>query len=82
MPNAAHGEDTHDTQAAHVLSDKDVRHFLRKYYYVANEPALDKEYGDLFTEDGVFIMGNKKATGREGSTHSFFSPAPRELINK
>ncbi|KAI4178762.1 MAG: hypothetical protein LQ346_007350 [Caloplaca aetnensis] len=65
MPNIKHGEDTHDTQAAHVLSDKDVRHFLRRYYYIANEPALDQEYGDLFTEDGVFIMGNRKATGRE-----------------
>ncbi|KAL8719377.1 MAG: hypothetical protein Q9225_003607 [Loekoesia sp. 1 TL-2023] len=65
MSSKPPAEETHITQAAHVLSDKDVRHFLRKYYYIANEPALDTEYGDLFTEDAVFIMGNRKATGRE-----------------
>ncbi|KAL8948280.1 MAG: hypothetical protein Q9183_007702, partial [Haloplaca sp. 2 TL-2023] len=63
-------EDTHTTQAQHVLSDGKVRQYLRKYYYIANEPSLDKEYGDLFTEDGVFIMGSRKATGREAQGKS------------
>ncbi|KAL8867348.1 MAG: hypothetical protein Q9174_005722 [Haloplaca sp. 1 TL-2023] len=58
-------DETHLTQAQHVLSDGKVRQYLRKYYYIANEPGIDKEYGDLFTEDGVFIMGDRKATGRE-----------------
>ncbi|KAL8688592.1 MAG: hypothetical protein Q9218_005540 [Villophora microphyllina] len=65
MSNKASADDTHDTQAAHVLSDRDVRHFLRKYYYIANEVELDNEYGELFTEDGIFIMGRRKAKGRE-----------------
>ncbi|KAL9593479.1 MAG: hypothetical protein Q9219_007532, partial [cf. Caloplaca sp. 3 TL-2023] len=65
MSNKTSPEETHDTQERHVLSDSDVRHFLRKYYYIANELALDTEYGDLFTEDGVFIMGGRKAKGRE-----------------
>ncbi|KAL8713119.1 MAG: hypothetical protein Q9220_002640 [cf. Caloplaca sp. 1 TL-2023] len=65
MSNTGTTEEIHDTQAAHVLSDAKVRQYLRKYYYVANEPSLDTEYGDLFTEKGVFIVGPRKATGRE-----------------
>ncbi|KAL9614181.1 MAG: hypothetical protein Q9167_001333 [Letrouitia subvulpina] len=57
-------EDFHDTQAVKVLSDRDVRQFLRKYYYIANDISLDNEYRDLFTEDAVFIMANRKAVGR------------------
>ncbi|KAL8779158.1 MAG: hypothetical protein Q9213_007084 [Squamulea squamosa] len=51
--------------AAHVLSDAEVRQYLRKYFYISNDISLDKEWGELFTEDGVYIMGNRKATGRE-----------------
>ncbi|KAL8686135.1 MAG: hypothetical protein Q9224_005542, partial [Gallowayella concinna] len=57
--------ETHITQTARGLSDHDVRQYLRKFYYVSNELSLDTEYGDLFTEDGVYIMGSRKATGRQ-----------------
>ncbi|KAL8946092.1 MAG: hypothetical protein Q9222_007465 [Ikaeria aurantiellina] len=65
MSDKSSAEDSHVTQAAHVLSDRKVRQFLRKYYYIANEPSLVDEYDDLFTEGGVFIIGSRKATGRE-----------------
>ena len=89
MSNETPAEETHDTQAAHVLSDKDVRQFLRKYYYIANELGLDTEYGDLFAEDGVFIMGTRKARGRDGKLDSsppdlritIKSPARQGLIS-
>ncbi|KAL8933097.1 MAG: hypothetical protein Q9216_006526 [Gyalolechia sp. 2 TL-2023] len=93
MTSKSQAEDTHDTQDAHVLSDAAVRQFLRKYYYIANEPSLDTEYGDLFTEDAVFIMADKKSKGREGkqlassdatimSTNSHFQQAIRALRKK
>ncbi|KAL8840887.1 MAG: hypothetical protein Q9170_001151 [Blastenia crenularia] len=68
MSDKAPAEEAHDKQAAHVLSDKDVCHFWRRYYYIANEPSLSTKYVELFTEDSVFIMGNRKATEREGKT--------------
>ncbi|KAL9626306.1 MAG: hypothetical protein Q9204_007412 [Flavoplaca sp. TL-2023a] len=57
--------ETHNTQAVKDLSDSQVRQYLRKFYYISNDISLDKEWGDLFTEDGVYIMGNKKAKGPE-----------------
>ncbi|KAI4214006.1 MAG: hypothetical protein LQ351_003410 [Letrouitia transgressa] len=66
--NGISAEDFHDTQAVKVLSDPDVRQFLRKYYYIANDISLDSEYADLFTEDAVFIMANRKAVGRSGQS--------------
>ncbi|KAI4159716.1 MAG: hypothetical protein LQ342_006331 [Letrouitia transgressa] len=62
--NGISAEDFHDTQAVKVLSDPDVRQFLRKYYYIANDISLDTEYAELFTEDAIFIMANRKAVGR------------------
>ncbi|KAL8887816.1 MAG: hypothetical protein Q9192_006270 [Flavoplaca navasiana] len=59
--------ETHKTQAVKDLSDSQVRQYLRKFYYISNDISLDKEWGDLFTEDGVYIMGNKKAKGPEGT---------------
>ncbi|KAL8946091.1 MAG: hypothetical protein Q9222_007464 [Ikaeria aurantiellina] len=59
-------EEVHITQASKDLSDKTVRAFLRKYFYVSNDLSLEKEWGDLFTEDGTYIMGSRKATGRPG----------------
>ncbi|KAI4283152.1 MAG: hypothetical protein L6R38_002375 [Xanthoria sp. 2 TBL-2021] len=56
---------THITQAVKDLSDRQVRQYLRKVYYVSNDISLEKEWGDLFAEDGVYIMGNRKATGPE-----------------
>ncbi|KAL8757392.1 MAG: hypothetical protein Q9199_002269 [Rusavskia elegans] len=56
---------THKTQAVNDLSDRQVRQYLRKFYYVSNDISLEKEWGDLFAEDGVYIMGNRKATGPE-----------------
>ncbi|KAL8726180.1 MAG: hypothetical protein Q9181_006151 [Wetmoreana brouardii] len=65
MSNDGPTFETHNTQAAHDLSDREVRYFLRKYYYISNELSLDTDYGELSTEDGAFIIGDRKAIGRE-----------------
>ncbi|KAL8728478.1 MAG: hypothetical protein Q9166_005376 [cf. Caloplaca sp. 2 TL-2023] len=65
MSDQSTEHETHVTQAVRDLSDREVRQYLRKYFYISNDISLDTEWGDLFTEDGVYIMGNRKATGRE-----------------
>ncbi|KAL8850877.1 MAG: hypothetical protein Q9221_004190 [Calogaya cf. arnoldii] len=63
MSKEAAEHETHKTQAVNDLSDRQVRQFLRKFYYVSNDISLEKEWGELFADDGVYIMGNRKATG-------------------
>ncbi|KAL8997686.1 MAG: hypothetical protein Q9169_003093 [Polycauliona sp. 2 TL-2023] len=70
--------ETHKTQAIGDLSDSAVRQYLRKFYYISNDISLDKEWGDLFTEDGVYIMGNKKATGPEALPLPYHPPSHPE----
>ncbi|KAI4217921.1 MAG: hypothetical protein LQ349_008954 [Xanthoria aureola] len=65
MSTSAPEHETHKTQAVNDLSDRQVRQYLRKFYYVSNDISLEKEWGELFAEDGVYIMGNRKATGPE-----------------
>ncbi|CAL8580540.1 hypothetical protein XPA_006262 [Xanthoria parietina] len=67
MSTSAPEHETHQTQAVNDLSDSQVRQYLRKLYYVSNDISLEKEWGELFAEDGVYIMGNRKATGPEGT---------------
>ncbi|KAL8961678.1 MAG: hypothetical protein Q9183_005271, partial [Haloplaca sp. 2 TL-2023] len=56
---------THVVQDAHVLSDKDVRQFLRKYFFLSNSPPPNEEFLDLFTDDGVWIFADRRAQGRQ-----------------
>ncbi|KAI4221975.1 MAG: hypothetical protein LQ349_007716 [Xanthoria aureola] len=60
-----------ERRAVNDLSDRQVRQYLRKFYYVSNDISLEKEWGELFAEDGVYIMGNRKATGPEGTAPPF-----------
>ena len=73
MSTSAPEHETHKSQAVNDLSDRQVRQYLRKFYYVSNDISLEKEWGELFAEDGVYIMGNRKATGPEGT-------APRSAL--
>ncbi|KAL8959195.1 MAG: hypothetical protein Q9183_005680, partial [Haloplaca sp. 2 TL-2023] len=56
---------THVVQDAHVLSDKDVRQFLRKYFFLSNSPPPNEDFLDLFTDDGVWIFADRRAQGRQ-----------------
>lgn len=70
MADQVPGENTHEVQVTHVLSDKDVRQFLRKFFYLSNEPPPSDEFTDLFTEDGVWIFADRKAQGRQGKSNT------------
>jgi len=67
MSDPTPAENTHEVQAAHALSDKDVRQFLRKFYYLSNAPPPNHEFNDLFTEDGVYTFADRKAKGHPGT---------------
>ncbi|KAL8699356.1 MAG: hypothetical protein Q9201_006049 [Fulgogasparrea decipioides] len=70
-------ENTHIVQeAAHALSDKDVRHFLRKFFYLSNEPPPNDEFTNLFTEDGVWIFADRRAQGRHALRKKMWEDIP------
>ena len=49
-----------------TITDQAVRDFLHRYYEVSNENETHEDFADLFTEDGEYIMNDKKTKGKEG----------------